>query len=118
MAAPVLSGSDHDRLLESFTEGARNIPRGYGNRQLCIRRSDWNGQVTSPKGGRLRHVPMTKRLAAALSSHRHLRSAHVLCQDYRQPLTRQIVQTRAKRASARRAGLREKGGSGGVHNPP
>ena len=22
-----------------------------GNRQLCIRRSDWNGQVTTPKGG-------------------------------------------------------------------
>jgi len=33
-----------------------------GNRQLCIRRSDWNGQVTTPKGGRTRHVPMTKRL--------------------------------------------------------
>ena len=52
-----------------------------GNRQLCIRRSDWNGQVTTPKGGRLRHVPLTRRLAAALSEHRHLRSTRVLCQD-------------------------------------
>ena len=52
-----------------------------GNRQLCIRRSDWNGQVTTPKGGRLRHVPLTRRLTAALSEHRHLRSARVLCQD-------------------------------------
>src|SRR6266545_7188385 len=51
------------------------------NRQLCIRRSDWNGQVTTPKGGRMRHVPMTKRLTAALSNHRHLRSTRVLCQD-------------------------------------
>lgn len=81
-----------------------------GNRQLCIRRSDWNGQVTTPKGGRLRHVPLTRRLTAALSEHRHLRSARVLCQDDTEPLTRQIVQTRAKRA-ARKAALMH----GGVH---
>ena len=29
------------------------------NRQLSVQRSDWNGQVTVPKGGRIRHVPMT-----------------------------------------------------------
>jgi integrase len=34
-------------------------------RKLCIQPSDWNGQVTSTKGGRLRHVPMTVRLAGA-----------------------------------------------------
>jgi integrase len=85
------------------------------NRQLCIGRSDWNGQVTSPKGGRSRHVPMTRRLTAALGAHRHLRSARVLCQDDNEPLTRQIVQTRAKRA-ARKAGLTVgSGGGGGVH---
>jgi integrase len=69
------------------------------NRQLSVQRSDWNGQVTVPKGGRIRHVPMTKRLTAALSEHRHLRSTRVLCQDNAEPLTRQIVQTRAKRAA-------------------
>jgi integrase len=86
------------------------------NRQLCIRRSDWNGQVTTPKGGRMRHVPMTKRLTAALSTHRHLRSTRVLCQDDATPFTRQIVQTRAMRA-ARRAGLQHcaSGKGGGVH---
>ena len=78
------------------------------NRQICIRRSDWNGHVTTPKGGRLRHVPLTRRLAAALGEHRHLRSARVLCQDNTEPLTRQIVQTRAKRAS-RKAGLTHDG---------
>jgi integrase len=78
------------------------------NRQLCIRRSDWNGYVTTPKGGRIRHVPLTRRLAAALSEHRHLRSARVLCQNNAEPLTRQIVQTRAKRAS-RKAGLAQAG---------
>ena len=58
--------------------------------------------MTTPKGGRLRHVPLTRRLAAALSEHRHLRSTRVLCQDDAEPFTRQIVQTRAKRAAARR----------------
>ena len=26
-------------------------------RQLCVRRSDWNGLVTAPKNGRLRYIP-------------------------------------------------------------
>ena len=71
-------------------------------------RSDWNGQVTTPKGGRLRYVPLTRRLAAALAEHRHLRSTRVLCQDDGAPLTRQIVQTRVMRA-ARRAGVAQTG---------
>jgi integrase len=29
-----------------------------GKRQICVQRSDWNGQVTTPKGGRLRYVPL------------------------------------------------------------
>jgi len=33
-------------------------------RQLCVRQSDWNGQVGTPKAGRLRYVPLTRRLAA------------------------------------------------------
>ena len=78
-------------------------------RQICIRRSDWNGHVTTPKGGRFRHVPLTRRLAGALGQHRHLRSARVVCQDGAgKPLTRQMVQTRAKRA-ARKAGLSNHG---------
>jgi site-specific recombinase XerD len=49
-----------------------------------------------------------RRLAAALAEHRHLRSPRVLCQDNNEPLTRQIVQTRVKRAS-RMAGLQHTG---------
>jgi integrase len=78
-------------------------------RQLCVRRSDWNGQVGTPKGGRLRFVPLTRRLTAALAEHRHLRSKRILCQDDRTPLTRQIVQSRVLLA-ARRANVRR-----GVH---
>jgi len=65
-----------------------------GKRQLCVQRSDWNGQVTTPKGGRLRYVPLTIRLAAAFRDHRHLRSPNVRCQDDGRPLTRQMVQYR------------------------
>ena len=49
-------------------------------RQLCVQRSDWKGHVTMPKGGRLRYVPLTSRLATALREARHLRSTRVLCQ--------------------------------------
>jgi integrase len=35
-------------------------------RQLCVARSDWRGHATAPKGGRIRHVPLTVRLTAAL----------------------------------------------------
>jgi integrase len=78
-------------------------------RQLCVQRSDWNGQVTSPKGGRLRYVPLTVRLTAALREHRHLRAPRVLCEADGSVLTRQKLQYRVKRA-ARRANVRD-----GVH---
>jgi integrase len=75
-------------------------------RQLCVRQSDWNGEVGTPKSGRIRYVPLTRRLTAALADHRHLRSKRVLCQDDGQPFTRQIVQNRmilaAKRARVRK----------------
>jgi integrase len=70
-------------------------------RQVCIQRSDWNGQVTSPKGGRLRYVPLTLRLAAALREHRHLRGKLVLSEDDGGALTRQKVQYRVKRAAGK-----------------
>ena len=78
-------------------------------RQICVQRSDWKGHVTAPKGGRLRYVPMTIRLAAAVQKHRHLRGKRVLCQDDGSPLTQKIVQDHVGRA-ARRANVKE-----GVH---
>jgi integrase len=73
-------------------------------RQLSIRRSDWNGQVDTPKGGRGRYVPLTTRLTAALREARHLRSSRVLVLDDGESLTRQMIQARMLRTS-RRAGL-------------
>lgn len=78
-------------------------------RQLCVERSDWNGQVTVPKGGRLRYVPLTLRLSGVFREHRHLRGARVLCGLDGTPFTRQQIQYRIKRA-AKRAGVRQ-----GVH---
>jgi integrase len=79
-------------------------------RQLCIQRTDWRGEVTSPKGGRLRYVPLTNRLVVTLGEHRHLRGPRVLYQDDGRPFSEKAVQTFVQRA-ARRANLRH----GGVH---
>jgi integrase len=78
-------------------------------RQLCVARSEWKGHVTMPKGGRLRYVPMTKRLTEALRDARHLRGPRVLCNSEGKPLTQKIVQVMLRRA-ARRANVK-----GGVH---
>jgi len=79
-------------------------------RQLCVQHSDWKGHVTTTKGGRLRYVPMTTRLAAGLQAHRHLVSDRVLCQTDGAPLTQKIVREHVLRA-ARRAQIAK----GGVH---
>lgn len=50
-------------------------------RQLRVERNDWHGQVTSTKGNRVRWVPLTRRLAAALQRGRHPRGARVVCHD-------------------------------------
>ena len=47
-------------------DGARMERCRSCKRQLCVQRSDWKGHVTTTKGGRLRYVPLTDRLAAAL----------------------------------------------------
>ena len=79
-------------------------------RQLCVQRSDWKGQVTAPKSGRLRYVPLTIRLAAALRDHRHLRGQCALSKEDGRALRQREVQGLGLRA-ARRANL----ANGGVH---
>ena len=77
-------------------------------RHLCVQRSEWKGHVTAPKGGRLRYVPLTARLADALRATRHLRGPRVLCSRDGSPLTQREVQGLVRRA-ARRANLRHVG---------
>jgi integrase len=85
-------------------------PSAGQKRQLCVQRSDWKGHVTVPKGGRLRYVPLTVRLASALREHRHLRSDRVLCLPDGSPMSADIVKHHVERA-ARRAHI----GQSGVH---
>jgi integrase len=73
-------------------------------RLLCVQRNEWEGQTHSTKSGRLRYVPMTVRLAAALRDGRHLRGPRVLYRDNGKPLTEGSVACAVIR-SARRAGL-------------
>src|SRR5438045_5802440 len=77
-------------------------------RQLCVQRSDWKGHVAIPKGGRLRYVPLTVRLAAALREHRHLRAGRVLCHADGSPLSADVVKHHVERA-ARRAQIAQSG---------
>jgi integrase len=76
---------------------------------IHVQRSEWQGHVTAPKGGRGRRVPMTGALTAALLAHRHLRGPRVLYADDGGVPTPKIVRMWMERAQ-RRAGLPVKGG--------
>jgi integrase len=78
-------------------------------RQLSVARSEWKGRVTSPKGGRVRHVPLKERLAKALGDARHQRGRRVLSDEKGTSLTQRAIQGLLLRA-AREAGVRD-----GVH---
>ncbi len=77
-------------------------------RKLCVQRSEWKGEVTTPKGGRLRYVDISERLMTALKAIRNLKSRRVVCTNAGQPLTQQMVRRRVI-AAATRAGLAKKG---------
>ena len=72
-----------------------------GRRQACIQRSNWDGHITAPKGGRLRHIPLTVRLTQALREHRHLRGPLVICDEHGAVLTRRAVRGWVVRAARR-----------------
>ena len=78
------------------------------SRRLTVERSDWRGHVTAPKSGRVRRLPLTQRLTAALRAYRHLRSERVLCASDGAAITRDQV-IKAIRRAERSAGLRDSG---------
>lgn len=47
--------------------------------RLTVRRTLWNGQLGTPKNGKLRVIPLTPSVVSALKAHRHLRSPFVFC---------------------------------------
>jgi integrase len=70
----------------------------YRRGQLTVARSDWCGQIGSPKGGKTRRIPMTKRLADALSAIRHLRGPRVLYQRDGERVTETTLRSWIERA--------------------
>src|SRR3954463_6107719 len=70
----------------------------YRRGQLSVARSDWCGVVGSPKGGKMRRVPMTKRLAEALSAIRHLRGPRMLYQREGERVTETTLRSWIERA--------------------
>ena len=77
----------------------------FAKRQLTVARSEWKGPVTMPKGGRIRYVPMTRRLTETLREARHLRGPRVLSDGTGKPLTQKVIQVLVRR-TARRANVK------------
>lgn len=75
---------------------------------ITVARSEWNGAVTLPKGGKKRRVPMTKKLEAVLKAHRHLIGPRVLYRDDGTSASKQTLTTWMT-AAQKRAGLRVTG---------
>ena len=73
-----------------------------------VAEAEWNGEVSLPKGGRHRDVPLSARLAAALKAHRHLVGPRVLYDDSAKALTAKTVRGWV-RAAEKRAGMEVKG---------
>lgn len=84
----------------------------FKRRQVHVQRSEWEGQVTTPKGGRSRIVPMTDGLMRALQVPRHLRGPRVLYRDDGSALTNKVGRLWIL-AARRRAGLPLR--NGGTH---
>ena len=75
---------------------------------LTVEQSEWKGKVTETKGRKYRVVPMTNRLCAALTAHRHLRGPRVLYTDEGESVTAKVLQKWIAKAQ-RRADLRHTG---------
>src|SRR5215471_11117523 len=64
----LLSGEAGLRCGEMIALEWRDVDLTKG--QICVQRSNWNGEVNTTKGGRLRDVGLTNRLSTALRRHR------------------------------------------------
>ena len=95
----LLGGEAGLRCREMMALGWSDVDLGQGH--LRIRRSEWKGQMTAPKGGCLRYVPLTVRLAEALRQHRHLRGDRVLMRQDGKVFTQKMVQDRVRWAARR-----------------
>lgn len=85
-----------------------DLKRGY----LTVRRSEWEGHVSSPKGRRDRKVRLTARLKAALQANWHMRGDRVLWREDGFRGVTQVLLAKWMCRAQRRAGLKV---TGGIH---
>lgn len=60
--------------------------------RLIVRRTLWQDQEGSPKGGRTREVPLSDEAVATLKAHRHMKGQYVFCE----PDGRRLTHSRVK----------------------
>ncbi|WP_258183081.1 tyrosine-type recombinase/integrase [Enhygromyxa salina] len=80
----------------------------FRRRLLTVDRAEYDGHVGLPKHDKIRRLPMTKRLAAALHAHRHLRGPNVLYRDEGTTLTVMVARRWLKK-TLKLANLRDRG---------
>jgi prepilin-type processing-associated H-X9-DG protein len=80
----------------------------FRHRLLTVERAEYDGHVGLPKHDKIRRLPMTKRLTAALQAHPHRRGPNVLYADGDKPLTA-VVARRWLKAALELAQLRDRG---------
>jgi integrase len=80
----------------------------FHSRQMSVARSEWEGEVTATKGGRVRYVGLTDRLAGELKAYRHLRGPRVLLRADGTAMTQKAIAYLAGRSS-KRAGVNKHG---------
>lgn len=82
LAFALLSGDAGLRRGELVALEGSDVSGG----EVVVRRNEWEGEVGTPKGGKLRRVPMTERLKAALVAVKHLRGKRLLWQASGDPV--------------------------------
>jgi integrase len=80
----------------------------FRRRLLTVERAEYDGHVGLPKHDKIRRVPMTRRLVAALQAHRDRRGPNVLYRDDDRPLTVMVARRWLKK-TLELAKLRDRG---------
>jgi integrase len=105
-AAVLLAGEAGLRMGEILALEWEDIDLKTGT--LTVMRNDWRGQIGSPKSGKDRPIPLTKRTVVALKAIRHLRGRLVFCWETGARWTLTTMRAGIKRQE-KRAGLRVTG---------
>ncbi len=104
LAAVLLGGDAGLRRGEIRAMERRHVHMGVG--RLSVEQALWENTMGTPKGGKPRTIPMTRRLQDALKRARHLRGAYVLADDDGEFLSLEAMRWNLPRL-CRRAGIEE-----------